>query len=124
MQHLTVPKLRCLTDNKKLSDLIKFFKQAANKISELTDEKDEIIAIIETVEMHSKLRHDLVHGLNFNYLKENAETQFLARPKRGQNIPQREDAKPLDAKVLFEHFVELNSCGIAILALTCRVIPH
>ncbi|ELV8702147.1 hypothetical protein QNE55_004103 [Vibrio vulnificus] len=88
----------------------------------LSNEKEEMLSILNFVKEKSELRHNLVHGVNAYIYKPEVWFTKMYRPEQTGSLPKKEDdVQVITEEILREECELINNLTCAIMGLWCRL---
>ncbi|SHN11869.1 hypothetical protein [Roseibium suaedae] len=105
-----------------LSRRLKFLRKASGKLDALSNEKDEIYALTDTLSSESNFRHDIVHGIKTSIGFSDHKSIMVARPV-AINDPLGEIVRTnVSLAILEEKYQILGLSGLSLMGLGRRII--
>ncbi|MDZ5633918.1 hypothetical protein [Janthinobacterium sp. GMG1] len=101
---------------------LKLIRVAFSTTRSLSHEKEEMIAILEFAKKESFFRHDLVHGINAQFLKVDPLHTLMWRPELIGINPAASDLLHVTQPDLEEHYHEVSMAIHALLGVCHRLM--
>jgi len=108
-----------------LSKKIKLLEKLFHELPSLSEEFDEMVAMIDFVKNEQNFRHNLIHGVNAQIMKKEPWYQLMWRPEHAEDVPTKdEDVELITEYLILEHYDKINHFGLCLLGLKCRLVDQ
>lgn len=108
-----------------LSKKIRLLRTLFRDLSVLQDEQEEMNAMIEFIESEQNFRHNLIHGVNTQFMKKEPWYTLMWRPEHAEGYPPKdEDVELITEELILEHYEQINQFGLCLIGLQSRLLEQ